>query len=84
MSLEPEVVFTADGETVSCPADITVAAALLNLGKWRFRRSVSGRPRAPLCGMGTCHECLVTVDGDRHRRACMVPVRPGMRIETDD
>lgn len=84
MSLEAEVGLTVDGETVSCPADITVAAALLNLGKWRFRRSVSGRPRTPLCGMGTCHECLVTVDGDRHRRACMIPVRAGMRIETDD
>ena len=25
--------------------------------------SVSGEPRAPLCGMGICYECRVTIDG---------------------
>jgi predicted molibdopterin-dependent oxidoreductase YjgC len=32
--------------------------------------------------MGVCFECLVTVDGVGNRQGCMVLVRDGMRIET--
>jgi aerobic-type carbon monoxide dehydrogenase small subunit (CoxS/CutS family) len=63
-------------------SDVTLAAGLLNLGIWAFRRDLSGAPRAPLCGMGTCHECRVTVDGVQGARACLLSVRDGMRIET--
>ena len=31
--------------------------------------------------MGVCFECLMVIDGVASRQACMVPVRPGMRIE---
>jgi D-hydroxyproline dehydrogenase subunit gamma len=58
----------------------TVAAALLALGEATFRVSEHGEPRAPLCGMGTCYECRVTIDGVEQRRACLERVRPGMRI----
>jgi D-hydroxyproline dehydrogenase subunit gamma len=64
-------------------ADVTLAAALINDGITTFRRSVSGEPRGPLCGMGICFECRVTVDGVAHRRACLEPVRPGMVVSTD-
>ena len=47
-------------------------------------RSVSGEPRAPLCGMGTCYECRVTIDGVAHRRACLVTVADGMHVTTAD
>ena len=65
-------------------ADSTVAAALISGGTAVFRRSVSGEPRGPLCGMGVCFECRVTVDGIPHRRACLEPVRAGMVVETGD
>lgn len=65
------------------PRDISLAAALLNLGHEAFRRSVSGAPRGPVCGMGTCFECRVTVDGTPGRRACLEPVRDGMRVVLD-
>lgn len=71
-----------DGRAVRAPAGKTVAAVLLDLGVTAFRRSVHGAPRAPLCGMGICHECRVTIDGVPHRRACMTPVAPGMRVST--
>lgn len=61
---------------------VSVAAALLNAGHTSFRSSVSGEPRAPLCGMGVCQECLVTIDGTPHLRSCMIECRDGMRIET--
>lgn len=77
------VVLEIDGREVSVPAGISVAAALLNTGVRAFRRSVTGEPRAPLCGMGSCHECRVTIDGRTQRRSCLQPVQDGMRVETD-
>ena len=76
------VTIVADERSVTVPAGVTVAAALSDLGISAFRRSVSGEPRNPLCGMGTCYECRVTIDGVAHRRACLVPVAEGMRIAT--
>jgi D-hydroxyproline dehydrogenase subunit gamma len=61
-------------------AGASVAVALMNAGQNRFRTSVSGEPRGPLCAMGICFECRVTIDGQRHRRACMTLCAAGMRI----
>lgn len=76
------VVISVDGVTCRADAGTSVAAALLNAGIWNFRRSVHGAPRAPLCGMGVCQECRVTIDGIAHRRACLVLVAEGMRVQT--
>ena len=76
------ITLQANGRAVRVPVGITVAAALLDAGIVAFRTSVAGEARAPLCGMGTCYECRVTIDGIAHRRACLVPVSNGMRIET--
>ena len=43
---------------------------------------MSGKPRAPYCLMGVCFDCLVTIDGVGSRQACLVPVREGMAVET--
>lgn len=71
-----------NGTTLDVPAGVTVAAALLDHGVFAFRRDLHGAPRAPLCGMGTCMECRVTIDGSDERRACLVVVADGMRIES--
>lgn len=76
------VTIIADGRDVSVPAGTSVAAALLGLGMPVLRRSVSGQGRGPLCGMGICHECRVTIDGVPHRRACLVPVVDGLHVST--
>ena len=76
------VTIVADGRTVRVPAGVTVATALLDAGITAFRRSVSGEPRGPVCGMGTCYECRVTIDGVAHRRACLVVVTEGMHVVT--
>lgn len=80
MSETVEIV--ADGRWETVPAGTTVAAALLNLGVAAFRVSATGSPRGPVCGMGVCYECRVTVDGVPHRRACLVRVAAGMRVST--
>ena len=32
--------------------------------------------------MGVCFECLVTIDGVGSRQGCLIPVRTGMKVET--
>lgn len=76
------VTIHADGRAVRVAAGVSVAAALLDLGVNGFRWSVRGEARGPLCGMGTCHECRVTIDGVAHRRSCLVVVAEGMRVDT--
>ena len=71
-----------NGRSFDAPENATVAVALLMAGETTFRRSVSGEPRAPLCGMGICFECRVTIDGQAHARSCQIPVREGMEIQT--
>ena len=71
-----------DGRLLEVSEGMTVAAAMLNAGEDAFRDSVSGTPRGPLCGMGICFECRVTIDGARGRRACLERVSPGMRVTT--
>jgi sarcosine oxidase subunit alpha len=71
-----------NGRPFDVPAESTVAAAVLASGETAFRRSVTGEPRAPLCGMGICFECRVTIDGAAHARSCQIAVREGMEIAT--
>ena len=77
------VTLTIDGREVSVDAGTTVAAALEIHGLPAPRRSPKGEPRGPLCGMGTCFECRVTLDGRPHQRSCRVLAADGMRVETD-
>jgi D-hydroxyproline dehydrogenase subunit gamma len=69
-----------NGRTVVVDEGTTVATALLNAGVPEFRTSVSGEPRGPVCGMGICYECRVTIDGRSHQRACMTVVAHGMHV----
>ena len=64
-------------------AGTTVAAAVMASGESAFRRSVTGEPRGPLCGMGICFECRVTIDGVPHSRSCQTPCVEGMEVRTD-
>jgi predicted molibdopterin-dependent oxidoreductase YjgC len=75
---------TINNTTVEIADGTTVAAAILNLGPTAFRHSVSGDARAPLCGMGTCFECRVTIDGVKHQRSCTRLVEEAMEIVTDE
>ncbi len=71
-----------NGRAVEVAEGTSVAAALLGAGIAAFRHSVSGEPRAPICGMGICFECRVTIDGEPQRRSCQVTCRDAMRVET--
>ena len=70
---------------LAVPGDRSVAAALLASGVSRFRATpVLGAPRAPYCMMGACFECLVEIDGVPNRQSCMIEVKVGMRIRSQE
>jgi NADPH-dependent 2,4-dienoyl-CoA reductase/sulfur reductase-like enzyme len=74
-----------DGRIVEAEPGVSLLAALWNDGARAVRTSVTGEARGPLCGMGTCFECRVTLDGTPHVRSCLSGVRDGMevRLRTD-
>jgi aerobic-type carbon monoxide dehydrogenase small subunit (CoxS/CutS family) len=73
---------TVNGRPVEVDPGTTVAAAVMR-GQSGFRRSVTGELRGPLCGMGICMECRVTLNGRPHERSCQLLCAPGMEILTD-
>lgn len=74
--------FTFNGEQHEAPPGASVAAALLTLTPATRTTAVSGQPRGPYCMMGVCFDCLVCIDGEPNRRACMVRLKEGMCIES--
>lgn len=78
------VALTVNGLPVTVPAGSMVSAAVAVAGVMIFRRSLTGQPRAPLCGMGICFECRVAINGREHCRSCQILCQPGMEVRTDD
>ncbi|MFD2262881.1 (2Fe-2S)-binding protein [Lacibacterium aquatile] len=60
----------------------TVASVMLRVPGAGRSSPVSGAARLPYCQMGVCFECLAIVDGVASTQGCLVPVKPGMRIES--
>lgn len=61
---------------------MSVAAAIAYTGDINTRSSVTGKNRAPVCGMGICQECRVTINERAHQLACQTICVDGMRIQT--
>jgi predicted molibdopterin-dependent oxidoreductase YjgC len=78
----PDLGLTVNGREVRIPSGSMVAAAVALAGIDVCRHSVRGEARAPLCGMGICFECRVTIDGQVHRLGCQTPVEDGMTVVT--
>ena len=73
-----------DGRPCEVAGGTLVAAAVELATPGRgTRRSPGGQRRQPLCGMGVCGECRVTVDGRAQRLGCQTVCAPGMEILTD-
>ena len=77
------VTIRVNGQTETAAEGDTVAAALLVSGHTVFRHTArSHAPRGPYCGMGVCFECLVTINGEPNRQACLALIHEGMEILT--
>jgi D-hydroxyproline dehydrogenase subunit gamma len=79
-----QIQLRVNGKTVSVLAGTVVAAAVALAGQKRFRRSVRGEARGPLCGMGICMECRVTINGQAHSRSCQTVCKEAMEVRTDE
>ncbi len=72
-----------DGRPLAARAGEPIAAVLLAAGVRVFRTMPgAGEARGGYCLVGRCADCLMTVDGELNVRACLTPVRDGMRIVT--
>jgi sarcosine oxidase subunit alpha len=71
-----------EGRKIAVPIGASAAAAVLAAGFDCIRETAGGSERMPYCMMGVCFECLVVIDGVGNRQGCLVPISPGMRIET--
>ena len=76
------ITLTVNKTAVAVEDGSTVAAAILSAGLNGFRISVEGESRGPVCGMGICFECRVTIDGVAHQRSCNVLAEEGMEVVT--
>ncbi len=70
-----------NGDSIAVVPGTTVAAAILIAGV-AARKSVTGQPRGPLCGMGICFECRATINGVAHQRSCQILCAQGMEVRT--
>jgi predicted molibdopterin-dependent oxidoreductase YjgC len=79
---ESTIALQIDTQAISVAPGVTVAAAIALAGSLVTRRSSGGAARAPLCGMGICHECRVTIDGRAHQLSCQTLCTHGMQVRT--
>jgi D-hydroxyproline dehydrogenase subunit gamma len=75
------IVVRVNGASIEVPWGATVAVAMV-MAQEPSRISVSGEPRMPFCGMGTCFECRCEINGEAQRRSCQVLCQPDMDIRT--
>jgi D-hydroxyproline dehydrogenase subunit gamma len=81
--MNEQVQIKVNGRGIRVPSGTVVAAAIAQAGISRFRSSILGAPRGPLCGMGICMECRVTINGQQHCRSCLTLCEEGMEVQTD-
>ena len=72
---------TVNAHSMDVVPGTSVAAAMLAANTY-CRISITGTPRAPLCGMGICFECRAIVNGIPHQRTCQIFCTEGMVVET--
>ena len=78
------ITLSINARAISVAPGVSVAAAIAMTGNAVTRRSVGGAARAPLCGMGVCQECRVTIDGRAHQLSCQTLCADGMHVQTGE
>ena len=79
-SADARIEIEVDGERHTVADNTNLAAVLMTLdGAFRIH-PVRGQRSAPYCFMGACFECLVEVDGQADRQACLLSTRAGMVV----
>ena len=77
--------FQFEGQWLEGYENESIAAALFASGVKIFGRSKRyNHPTGWFCGIGKCSSCLMRVNGIPNIRACITPVREGMRVALQD
>lgn len=71
-----------NGQLLQVASGISVAAAIALAGHTFSRISVSGQRRAPVCGMGICQECRISINGRTQQLACQTLCQDNMCVLT--
>ena len=80
---QSDLQFTFDDQIISAKSGQSVGAALLAADVRKLRTTrFDQNPRGVFCGIGVCFDCLVVRDGIPNQRACIVEVKPGMKVQT--
>ena len=75
------VTFWLDGQALQARRGQMLGSALWVNGRRILRRTRNaGKPRGLYCAMGSCFDCVVTVNGKTGVRACMTRVEAGMQV----
>ena len=81
--MSDSVSFTFEGRELTGRRGESLAAALMAAGIRSLRTTRTGAERGIFCGMGVCQDCLVEVDGQSNRRACMVKLDRSMTVRRE-
>ncbi len=77
------VTFTLDGKEMQGYEGEPIAAALRAAGVMTHRyTSRFGKPRGVFCAIGRCTDCVMIVDGKPNIRTCVIPLKAGMKVQT--
>ena len=76
------VTLWVDDQPIAALPEETIAAALARQNIVALRQTGDGEKRGLWCGMGSCYECVVHIEGCGSQRSCMTPVTAGMRVYT--
>ncbi len=77
--------FMFNGHALEANEGQSVGAALLAAGYRETRITRFGeQSRGMFCGIGVCFDCLITIDGRTNQRACVIEVREGMLVITQE
>jgi len=79
----PSFEIEVDGQRVLAYEGESLATVLIAAGVRAF--AIHAEPHVPsrlFCGMGTCQQCLVTIDDLPNCQACRIIAQPGMKVET--
>jgi len=72
-----------DGQKVLAYEGESLATVLMAAGIRAFEHHAHPHASSRLfCGMGTCQQCLVTIDDLPNCQACQILARPDMKVET--
>ncbi len=78
------ITLVVDGVAVPGLAGQTVAGVLMATGRLAWCTTRGGRPRGVFCGIGVCHDCLITINGVSDVRACRRRAVDGDTVSTEE